>query len=146
MLVKFEMNLIENYTNLVEKAKKLDRKTLEALKFFVMFLLVADLFGIYWYLHLKKLGGAILMIMIVALSIILILERRLPPLPKQKVQKEVKTPKKMENIFENAEQSEESEEESKEESEKEQSQEDPTGLKQFTEGFQDRLEKSLGTM
>jgi len=67
---------IDRINNIIRKAKGLDQETLVALKYMIFIFVVADLFGIYWYFNLKKLGSAFLMVLIVALAIILILERR----------------------------------------------------------------------
>lgn len=59
--------------------KVIDNMSLENLSSMrsMMFLIVlADVFGIYWYLELKRLGIALLIVSMVFLSIILIAERR----------------------------------------------------------------------
>ena len=48
------MNLLKNWTNLIEKARKLDVKSLEAIRYAIIGFILLDLFGIYWYLELKK--------------------------------------------------------------------------------------------
>ena len=77
------MNLLENWKNVIAKFKSFDYETLEAMKTGIIFAIVIDLFGIYWYFNLKTLGGALLVFFIVFLVIILLLEKGLP-LPKNK--------------------------------------------------------------
>ncbi|KKL49662.1 hypothetical protein LCGC14_2313260 [marine sediment metagenome] len=72
------MNLFENWKNVIEKSRKLDAKSLEAIRYFLMGMLILDLFGIYWYLELKKLGGALLMVIVFLLVIVMFLESNLP--------------------------------------------------------------------
>lgn len=72
------MNLLKNWTNLIEKARKLDAKSLEAIRYAIIGFLLLDLFGIYWYLELKKLGMALLMVSIVLMFAVILLESNLP--------------------------------------------------------------------
>ena len=135
------MNLLENWKNLIEKARKLDRKSLEAIRFAFFGAIVVDLFGIYWYLKLKSLGSALLIVLIIGLTLVLLLERGLPPLPpkpKEKVKKEVK---KM---------TEETKEQETQEAEQEEPQESlmgdlDTGLPDAEE-YKKRAEKALGSL
>lgn len=139
------MNLLENWKNLIEKARKLDRKSLEAIRFAFFGAIVVDLFGIYWYLKLKSLGSALLIVLIIGLTLVLLLERGLPPLPpkpKKKIKKEVK---KM---------TEETKEQETQEVEQETEQEEPqesligdldTGLPDAEE-YKKRAEKALGSL
>jgi len=101
------MKILKNIQEIIKKAKALDLKSLEALKYTLFVFVVADLFGVYWYLNIKKLGIALLMVMIVALSVILILERRL-----NDKMEENKTEEKEEEKKEEKEEKEESKEES----------------------------------
>jgi len=77
------MNILENWKNVIAKFKSYDYETLEAMKTGIIFAIVIDLFGIYWYFDLKTLGGALLVFFIVFLVIILLLEKELP-IPKNK--------------------------------------------------------------
>ena len=85
------MNLKENFNNLLEKAKGLDRKQLNTYRMSLFFLICADIFGLYWFLHMKKLGMMLLIIFLAALGIILYLESKLP---KEKVKVPIKLKKK----------------------------------------------------
>jgi len=68
--------ILKRMNRTVENAKRLSLKELESLRYLMMLIIVGDLFGIYWYFGLKKLGGAILIVSIVILATILMLERR----------------------------------------------------------------------
>jgi len=57
---------------------------LKSMKYFLFFIIVADIFGIYWYFGLKKLGIAILLVSMILLGIIFFYEtKKAPPEPKQ---------------------------------------------------------------
>lgn len=135
------MNILKNWKNLIEKARKLDRKSLEAIRFAFFGAIVIDLFGIYYYLKLKSLGGALLIVLIMGLTLVLLLERGLPQ-PPQKPNKKVKREvKKMD---------EESEEQKTQETEQEETQESlmgdlDTGLPNAEE-FQKRAKAALGSL
>lgn len=91
------MNIKENFNNLLEKAKKLTRKQINTYRTTLFFLICADIFGLYWYLHLKKVGMMLLIVFLACLGVILFLESRLP---KEKIKvstKSKKEVKKMEN-------------------------------------------------
>ncbi len=81
------MNLLENFKNLIEKSRGLDEKSLEAIRYFLMGMIILDLFGIYWYLELKKLGGALLIVIIFLLAIVMFLESNLPQRSRREVKK-----------------------------------------------------------
>jgi len=77
------MKIPERLTNFIEKAKKLNRKQLETYKYSLFFVIIADLIGIYYFLHLKKVGIVIMFVSLVALGFIMFLESKLP---KEKVE------------------------------------------------------------
>ena len=83
------MNLFESWKGFIEKAQSMNEKDLAAWRYLIMFVIVADLFGVYWYFELKKLGMAILIVSIIFLVIILLLERGLPEKEKEE-SKEIK--------------------------------------------------------
>lgn len=56
--------------------ENLSKKELESYKYLGFILIVADIFGVFWYLKARKIGIAILIVLIIFLSIILIYERR----------------------------------------------------------------------
>jgi len=68
--------MIDRLKNLVRKAKSLDKEELEVLRYFVFGVILVNIFGIYWYFGLKRLGMAFLMVALVFLGIIILLERR----------------------------------------------------------------------
>lgn len=84
------MKIIDNFKNLIEKAKKLNEKQINYWKYFLFFIIIVDIIGIYWYLHLKKLGIALLVVSLIALGLILFLESKLPPKINKKEQKKTK--------------------------------------------------------
>lgn len=135
------MNILKNWINIIEKARKLDRKSLEAIRFAFFGAIVIDLFGIYWYLKLKSLGGALLIVLIMGLTLVLLLERGLPQ-PPQKPNKKVK--KEVEKM------DKESEEQETPEVEQEQPEESlmgdiDTGLPNAEE-YQKRAKAALGSL
>lgn len=76
------MGFTDKISGFIDKAKALTRKELEGYKYLLFVLVGADVFGLYWYLGQKKLGTALLMVMLIALGFILFLEGRLPEEPK----------------------------------------------------------------
>jgi len=84
------MNIIDNWKNVIEKARKLDAKSLEAIRIGIFVVIVADIFGLWWFLGVKKLAMALLIFLIIGLVIVLLLERKLPPKPIKKIKKEEK--------------------------------------------------------
>ena len=147
------MNILQNWKNIIEKANRLDRKSLEAIRFAVMFAVIIDLFGIYYYLKLKSLGGALLVVLIIGLVIVLLLERNLPPSPKltpnKQIKKEVKTMKKETKTDEYLDLTPKAEQEEEEE-EKPEEPKESTALGGFDTGlpnadeYNKRAEKALG--
>jgi len=84
------MTYLNRFKNSIEKIQTLELKTLEGIKYFLFGVIVVDLFGIYWYFELKKLGIALLMVTIVCLSLILILEKRRYTLKMDSKQEKIK--------------------------------------------------------
>ena len=64
--------------NTIKMMQELDADTLQVLKYSLIGLIVVDIFGFWWYFNLKKLGTALLLVFMGCLTIILLLERRLP--------------------------------------------------------------------
>lgn len=92
-----KMNLIKNFKEVIKKAKDLKREDLELFKYILIFGIVMDMFGLYWFLSAKRLGLAVMMVLIVGLIIIMLLERRLSPSPKTKETIKKKEVKKWKN-------------------------------------------------
>ena len=69
------MKFFDKCRNAIEKAKNISQKDLEAYRYTIIFIIVVDLFGVFWYLKLKSLAMAILIVCIIFLCLILILER-----------------------------------------------------------------------
>jgi len=130
------MNIKENLNNVWKKLKELDEKTLLSYQNTIFFIVIADLIGIYYFLGLKSLGTAILIVSLVALGLILWLTRELPEEKRNKRRK----PKKMEEKEEKTEKPEEKEEEVEEES----SVKFNLGLPN-AEDYNKRAEAALGT-
>jgi hypothetical protein len=78
-----KMKIPERLTNFIEKAKGLNRKQLETYRYSLFFIIIVDLIGIYYFLHLKKVGIVIMFVSLVALGFIMFLESKLP---KEKVE------------------------------------------------------------
>ena len=88
-------NLLKNrFNNIVDKGKGIDRKTLNTYKYTLFFLITANLIGVYYFLHLKKIGIFLLVIFLFALGFIMFLESKLPE-EKPKIQNNKKEVKKM---------------------------------------------------
>ncbi len=142
------MNIIEKLTNVIAKARALDRKSLEAVRFTIFGLIIANIFGLWYLLEWKKLSAALLIFLILALVIILLLERNLPLPPIKKIKKEDKPKMDKETKTKEEQPDEYLDLTPKQPKEKEQS----TGVfgnmdlgLPNAEEFQERAEKALGT-
>ena len=147
------MNILKNWTNLIAKVRALNRKSLEAIRFAIFGIIVADIFGLWYLLGWKRLSAALLIFLILALVIILLLERNLPLEPSKKVKKEVK-PKMQNEQTETQEQPEEyldlAQNQPKEQPREQEKSEGifsnmDLGLGNPDE-YQDRMENALGTL
>lgn len=79
------MNLKKNFKEVVKMFEEMDLETIQSYKWILMVLIAADLFGLYWYLNLKKLAIAIMIVIVIFLSILLIQEkRRYEKMPEEK--------------------------------------------------------------
>jgi len=105
------MNIKDNLKNVWEKLKSLDENKLLGYQNAIFFIVIADLIGIYYFLGLKQLGTAILIVSLVALALILWLIRELP----EEKRKRRRKPKKMEEKTEKPEKKVEEKEEVEEE-------------------------------
>lgn len=56
-----------------EKLKEWDVKTLDSIKTFLFFMVVVDLLGVWWYLQWKKLGMALMMVILGCLGLVMYL-------------------------------------------------------------------------
>jgi hypothetical protein len=83
------MNIFENWKNLLESMKKMSDKDINAWRTILIIMVVADLFGIYWYLNLKTLGTALLIVLIMGFAFLLIMTKD----KKIELEKEIKKPK-----------------------------------------------------
>ena len=70
----------------INTIKQWDYDTLEGVKYLLMISIVVDLFGIYWWLELKRLGITLIVLIMVFLAFTIIMQSRLI-----KSTKEVKT-------------------------------------------------------
>lgn len=75
------MKLIERWQNLIDHIKSMKRKELESWKYLIFVVIFIDVFGVYWFLKLKGLTIALLLVAIGFLVFILIMESKLPPEP-----------------------------------------------------------------
>lgn len=67
-------NIKERLKNTVKWFNSLSLESLKGLRYTLFFVIIADIFGLYWYLRLKSFSIAIMMVSIVVLAIILIRE------------------------------------------------------------------------
>jgi len=145
------MKLFTKFSKLIEKTEKMSQKDMANWKTLMIFAVVIDLFGVYWYLDQKKLAIFILLVLLSCFTFLLFYGPKPPKQPKipKENKKEVK-PKMSEEENQNEEIEEQSEEE----------QSEGLGMNlDFGDNFdfskaglpsadevQDRLDKSLGTM
>lgn len=61
----------------IQTIKQWDYETLEGVKYLLMFVIVLELFGVYWWLGLKQFGILLMVLTMVALAIIIILQSKL---------------------------------------------------------------------
>jgi len=71
--------MINRIKETVSMIKGLDKETLEGIRYTLIFFIVIDIIGFYWYMGWKKFGIALMLVSCVILAFILILERRFPP-------------------------------------------------------------------
>lgn len=67
--------LTRNFTNYWGVVRGYDLKTLESLRMAFIGLIIADIFGVYWYLEMKTLGRLLLIIFLIYFGVLLYLER-----------------------------------------------------------------------
>jgi hypothetical protein len=79
--------MIQSVKNTIHNLKQLDLETLNTLKIMMFVFIVVDMVGVYWYLELKKLAVALLIVLMGCLTIILLLERRKQPIEKMSKKK-----------------------------------------------------------
>ena len=68
---------MKSIKNIMRMFKSWDVETLEGMRYGMFGFLLVDIFGVYWFLKLKRLGIALFLVAILFLTIILLLERRL---------------------------------------------------------------------
>lgn len=73
-----KISFTERLSNVKEKFKSWDEKTLSLYKNGLFFIIVVDMIGVYYLLGLKSLGIAIMVISLMFLGLLLYLERELP--------------------------------------------------------------------
>jgi len=129
-------SLFENWKSLIGRIENMSPKDLNSWLYLFMILIVADLFGVYWYLNLKKIGLVLLLVLIFMLSFLLFTSRK---------SKQVKGGKKMVEIETKTKEKTEEEEEEDEEEEESHFDISKTGLPS-SEEMQKRLDRALGTV
>jgi len=85
--------MVINIKGAIDNLKSLPYETLENYKYIIIVFLVADLFGIYWYFNLKKLGIALMIVCLIALGVILFLERDKKPIVQNNTNPPAEKPK-----------------------------------------------------
>lgn len=78
------MIFMERLKHIRERAEGMSMKNLESLRYLLFFILMVDMFGIYWYLKWKSLGIALLLVLVVIITMVFILERKKQDNHKQK--------------------------------------------------------------
>lgn len=92
--------MLERLKNIKQKLEEMPAETLQTYKYALFGIVIADVFGIWWYMGWKQLGGALLIISLIALAIIMFYEnKKLPPEDLAKVP-DKKKPKKIKTIKE----------------------------------------------
>jgi len=70
------MKLTDRITKTWENIASMTPESLQAVKYFLFGAVVIDVFGIYWYLEMKSLGSALLIVILACLGVIMFLETR----------------------------------------------------------------------
>lgn len=133
--MKTERNINERIKEVVKIFEEMDLETIKAYKWMIMVLIVADIFGFWWFLGLKQLAVAVLLVLVGFLTIFIIQERR-------------RLEKMPEDEEEEDEDKKEDEDKPKEEKEKKtEKEEEPLfgGLPNIDE-YNERMEKAYGTL
>ena len=73
-----KIDIKERFGNLMKRAREMNLKELKTWKNYLFFAICVDIFGVYWFLHLRKLGIALLIIFLLILGFIMYLENQLP--------------------------------------------------------------------
>jgi len=68
----------------IENMQSWSYETLESIKFTLFFVIVVDVFGVWWFLELKRLGSAIMVTCLICLGVILWLQMSKDPKIKKK--------------------------------------------------------------
>lgn len=87
------MNIKDNFKNLMEKARGMSRKQISTWRYSLIFAICVDIFGVFWFLHQKKIGIALMVVFLIGLGFIMFLESKLPEEVKEKPTKEIKNKK-----------------------------------------------------
>lgn len=66
--------MIQRFRNTIEYFKSLSKEDLEAYRYLLIILIVADMIGVYWYFQWKRLGLALLIVLIMFFALILFAE------------------------------------------------------------------------
>ena len=148
------MKIGDNFKNIVEKARNMTRKEIDSWRYTLIFFIVVDIFGIYWFLHQRKLGIALLVVFLIGLGIIMFLESKLPPLPRKKIpprENQIIKPKEVKKMTEEETKPKESDEKEVEEEPgdefEEKGQKDMLGLSNLglgsSDDFNERMDKAF---
>jgi len=68
--------MIERITTAWQNISSMKPETANAVKYLLFFLITADIFGVWWYLKMKVLGSALLIVILIGLAIIMIIESK----------------------------------------------------------------------
>ena len=71
--------VMKNIKNTISMLKELDQEELKGWRMVIIFFIVINMFLFYWYMEWKKFSIAVMVVSLIALAIILMLERKYPP-------------------------------------------------------------------
>ena len=83
--------MIERIKDSWQNIASMSPETAQVTKFFLFGMVVADIFGVWWYLGMKSLGSALLIVILIALAVIMFIERKFDEVIPEKEVKPIMT-------------------------------------------------------
>lgn len=83
--------MIERMKDSWQNIASMSPETVQVVKFFLFGMVVADIFGVWWYLGMKSLGSALLIVILIALAVIMFIERKFNEVISEKEVKPIMT-------------------------------------------------------
>lgn len=74
---KMSLKLKDNLKNIIKMFKSMSSEEVQVYKYLLMVLLIFDLVGLYWYLNLKALGIACMLVIMGFIAVFLLLEKQM---------------------------------------------------------------------